>query len=152
MFDEVYYVIGDEDDLVARTQAAGYRTVELGVPIYHLGSGTNQELLAAYMFMRNGIRFCLKYRNPIHALLRALRIIDLACNPWPLTFDKRDLAHRRMRNSGNVFVNLLLWLRAVSWNIVRLPQTLRIRAAERRLILAARASQKARPISNKFST
>ena len=144
MFDEVYYVVGDEDDLGARTQAAGYRTVKLGVPIYHLGGGTNQtyKLRTAYLQMRNGIRFCLKNRNPMHALLRALRIIDLACNPWPVTFDNRNVAHRRMRNSGNVFVNLLLWLRAVSWNIVRLPQTLRIRAAERRLSRAARATRK----------
>ncbi len=126
MFDEVYFVVGDEDDLGARTQAAGYRTVKLGVPIYHFGGGTNQtyRLRTAYLQMRNGIRFCLKNRSPMHALLRTLRIIDLACNPWPLTFDNRDAAHRRMRNSGNVVVNLLLWLRAVSWNIVRLPQTI----------------------------
>jgi GT2 family glycosyltransferase len=142
-FDEVYYVIGDEDDFVARAQAAGYRTVKLGVPIYHLGGGTNEtyKLLTAYLYMRNGIRFCLKNRNSMHATLRALRIIDLACNPWPVTFDN-GVAHRSMRNSGNVFVNLRLWLRAVSWNIVRLPQTLRIRAADRRLSSAARAREK----------
>ena len=41
MFDEVYFVVGDEDDLGARTQAAGYRTVKLGIPISHFGGGTN---------------------------------------------------------------------------------------------------------------
>ena len=92
--------------------------------------------------MRNGIRFCLKNRSPMHALLRAVRILDVACNPWPITFDNQNGAHLRMRNSGNVAVNLLLWLRAVSWNIVRLPQTFRIRAADRRLIRAARAARK----------
>lgn len=144
MFDEVYYVVGDEDDLGARAQAAGYRIVKLGIPIYHLGGGTNQtcSLRTAYLQMRNGIRFCLKNRSPMHALLRAVRIIDVACNPWPVTFDNRDAAHRRMRNSGNVVVNLLLWLRAVSWNIVRIPQTFRIRAAERRLIRATRTTRK----------
>jgi GT2 family glycosyltransferase len=143
MFDEVYYVIGEEVDLGARAQAAGYRTVKFGVPIYHFGGGTNEtyKLLTAYLYMRNGIRFCLKNRSLIHAILRALRIIDLACNPWPLTFDNRDVPHRIMRNSGNLLVNLMLWLRAVLWNFLRLPQTLRIRAAEGRLSAAARAAR-----------
>jgi GT2 family glycosyltransferase len=144
VFDDVYYVVGDEDDLGARAQAAGYRTVRLGIPIYHFGGGTHQNYSrrAAYLQMRNGIRFCLKNRSFLHACLRAVRIIDIACNPWPVSFDPRDVAHWRVRNSGNVFVNALLWLRAVSWNIVRLPQTLRIRAAERRLIRAALAAPK----------
>jgi glycosyltransferase involved in cell wall biosynthesis/GT2 family glycosyltransferase len=141
MFDELYHHIGDEDDLVARTQAAGFRTVKLKIPIHHLGAGTKQEhsSTTAYLQMRNGIRFCLKNRTIRHAILRALRIIDLACSPYPVTFDDGNVAHRRIRNSGNLFINLRLWLRAVSWNIVRLPQTLRLRAAERRLSCAERA-------------
>jgi glycosyltransferase involved in cell wall biosynthesis/GT2 family glycosyltransferase len=143
MFDELYYHIGDEDDLGARTQAAGYRTVKLNVPILHLGAGADQEygLRTAYLQMRNGIRFCLKHRTLTHAVLRSLRIIDVACNPWSVTFDHRNVAHRRMRNSGNVFINMLLWLKAISWNIVRFPQTLSIRAAERRLSCAARVKR-----------
>jgi glycosyltransferase involved in cell wall biosynthesis/GT2 family glycosyltransferase len=143
MFDELYHHIGDEDDLGARTQAAGYRTVKLDVPILHFGAGVDQEysLQVAYLQMRNGIRFCLKHRTMTHAVLRSLRIIDVACNPWPVTFDHRNVAHRRMRNSGNVFINMLLWLKAISWNIVRSPQTLSIRAAERRLSCAARAKR-----------
>lgn len=143
-FDEVYYVIADEDDLGARAQAAGYRLVRLEIPMYHFGGGVTQSFSrrAAYLQMRNGIRFCLKNRHPWNALTRALRIVDVACNPWPLTYDRNDIAHRRTRNSGNVLVNAWLWLRAVSWNIVRLPQTLRIRAGEQRLIRAARAARR----------
>ena len=57
-----------------------------------------------------------------------------------MTFDNQNRAHITMRKSGSIAVNLLLWLRAVSWNLVRLPQTYRIRAAERRLIHTARAA------------
>jgi GT2 family glycosyltransferase len=143
VFDEVYYVIADENDVGARAQAAGYRVASLGIPVYHFGGGTNQtySLRTGYLQMRNGIRFCLKNYGLRRALLRAVRIIDVACNPWPLTFDQRDAAHCRMRNSGNVAVNLLLWLRAVGWNIVHAPETFRIRTAERRHIRAARASR-----------
>ena len=149
-FDEVYFVVGDEDDVAARTQAAGYRTCKLDIPVYHFGGGSHQKCSrrAAYLQMRNGIRFCIKNKTMTHALLRTLRIIDVACNPWPLTIRKSDVSHRRVRNSGNVLVNSWLWLRAVSWNIVRLPQTLRIRTAERRLIHATqqyRERARARP-------
>jgi GT2 family glycosyltransferase len=144
LFDEDYYVVGDEDDMGARAQAAGYRTCKLDIPLYHFGGGTHQKYSrrSAYLQMRNGIRFCLKNRTFLHALMRTVRIIDVACNPWPLTIDKCDVSHRRVRNSGNGFINLWLWLRAVSWNLIRLPQTLRIRAAEQRLIRAARANRK----------
>jgi hypothetical protein len=143
MYDEVYYLAGDDDDLVARAQAAGYRTVKLNIPIYHFGGGTLPiySATSAYLHIRNGIRFCLKNRNALHAIVRAVRFLDVACNPWPLTFDEQNGAHCRMRNSRTKAANLLLWLRAVSWNIVRLPQTYRIRAAERRLIRAARAAR-----------
>lgn len=143
LFDEVYFVVGDEDDLGARAQAAGYRLVTLGIAIYHFGGGTNQNYsqLTAYLQMRNGIRFCLKNRSSVRALLRAARIVDIACNPWPLSFDQTDAAHRKMRNKGNVFANASIWVQAVAWNVFKIPQTLRIRLAERRLIDATLASR-----------
>jgi GT2 family glycosyltransferase len=134
IFDEVYYLAGDDDDFCARTRAHGYRTVKLSIPIYHFAGGTAPTLSvsSAYLHMRNGIRFSLKNRSAISALARAVRFLDVACNPWPVTFDNQNRAHVTMRNSGTLAGNLLRWLRAVSWNIVRLPQTYRIRAAERR--------------------
>jgi GT2 family glycosyltransferase len=144
MYDEVYYLAGDDDDFCSRAQARGYRTVKLLIPVYHFGGGTlpTYSVTSAYLHIRNGIRFCLKNRSAMHALARAVRFLDVACNPWPVTFDNQNRAHLTMRNSGNLAVNLLLWMRAVSWNIIHLPQTYRIRAAERRLIRAARAARK----------
>jgi len=149
LFDEVYFVVGDEDDLGARARAAGYRLVKLGISIYHLGGGTNQicSQRTAYLQMRNGIRYCLKNRNSVRALIRAARIIDIACNPWSLSFDQADAAHRKMRNEGKVFANALIWAQAVAWNVFKFPQTLRIRVAERRLIDAALARSKNRKIN-----
>lgn len=150
LFDEVYFVVGDDDDLTARALAAGYRVVVLDIPIYHLGGGTTQHdsLRTAYLQMRNGIRFCLKNRNPLRALIRAARIVDIACNPWPLSFDQSDAAHRKMRNTGNVLANASIWVQAVVWNVFKIPQTLRIRIAERRLIDATLASRKVQETSN----
>lgn len=138
-FDEIYFVVGDEDDLGARAQRAGFRIAKLNLPIFHHGGGTNTRysLRTAYLQMRNGLRFCLKNRNPFHAMMRALRMIDVACNPWPITYDVNDGAHRRMRNSGNVAVNAWLYCRAIGWNLWALPQTIRVRHQEQKLIRAS---------------
>jgi len=139
LFDEIYFVVGDEDDLGARAQRAGFRIARLNLPIFHHGGGTNTRfsLRTAYLGMRNGLRFCLKNRNPGHALLRACRMIDIACNPWPLTFDQEDAGHCRIRNSGNVAVNAWIYCKAVGWNLWVLPQTIRTRYREQQLIRAA---------------
>lgn len=144
-FDEEYFTLGEEDDLGTRAVAAGYRVVTLNIPIYHFGGGTNRNYSrrTAYLQMRNGVRYCLKSRGTVGALLRVMRTVDVACNPWPLTFDANDPAHGRMRNSGNLLVNTSLLIRAVGWNLLKLPRTMRIRAAERRLIHTALTNRSA---------
>lgn len=153
MFDEVYFIGGDESEMGVRAQAAGYRAVKLNIPIFHFGGGTmrNFSRRTAYLHMRNGIRFCLKNHGWRRAFLRAARMLDVGCNPWPITFDKTHVANSRMRSSGSLGVNFVTWLRAVGWNIVHLLQTLRIRAAERQLIRAARAArnESTEPVHNR---
>jgi GT2 family glycosyltransferase len=149
MFDEVYFIGGDESEMGVRAQAAGYRAVKLNIPVFHFGGGTMQNFSrrTAYLHMRNGIRFCLKNHGWRRAFLRAARMLDVACNPWPVAFDKNHVANSRMRNSGGLGINFVTWLRAVVWNIVHLPQTLHIRAAERQLIRAARAARNESTVS-----
>ena len=143
-FDEIYFVVGDEDDLGARAQRAGYKLVKLGIPIYHFGGGTNQNYgrTTAFRQMRNGIRFSIKNRSLLRAFFRSLRILDVACNPWPLSLDLEDAAHMRMRNSGNVLVNLQIWARAVIWNLWHLRETLSIRTEDSRRAAAVLAERK----------
>ena len=86
-FDEVYYVVGDEDDLSARAHRAGFRVAKLNVPIFHYGGGTNSRysLRSAYLQMRNGIRFCLKHRSPLRAVIR--RRADIGYSVQPMAVD-----------------------------------------------------------------
>ena len=129
MFDETYFIFGDEDDLAARAAQAGYRLLRLNVPIMHFGGGAQprRSRRSAYFQMRNGLRYCLKNRGPLRVPARAARILDVACNPWPVSLDPCDVGHLRMRNTGNVFVNLSLFAAAIGWNAAVLPGTLRAR-------------------------
>lgn len=139
-FDEGYGIFMDEIDLAERAAKAGYQAWHVHLPVLHHGGGTLPRKCprTAYLQMRNGIRFFLKNRNPLRALLRAGRSFDVACNPWPLSFDPSDPAHVRMRNTGNVFRNLWIFLRSIGWNLAVLPWTLRARSRDKARIRAAK--------------
>ncbi len=139
-FDAEYLTFADETDLQARAALAGYQTLKLNLPVYHAGGGTlaRSSRKTAYLQMYSGLRFCLKLGHPLKAVFRTVRCLDVACNPWPFTFDPNDAAHNRMRNTGHPILNLLVLLRALFWNVASLPNTLRSRRRDRRKAIAAR--------------
>lgn len=139
-FDPVYFAYSEEDDLEARAMHAGYLLVRINRPIYHYGGGTSGKRArwTAYMVARNAIRCSLKNRSLFRTLARVARLFDVACNPWPLFLDPADSAHRRIRNSGNLFLNFFLISGACAWNLFFLPQTLAIRRRDRHRAVAAR--------------
>src|SRR5262245_31476050 len=139
-YDTIYHAAADDDDLVARALKAGYRVGQFNIPVVHHGSGTyrRHDLRTAYYHMRNCLRFSIKHRGPLRWPLRIARMLDVSCNPWPLTLNPQDACHDHWRNRGNVLLNAGLLACAIGWNFVRLPQTLYIRARESRLVRASR--------------
>ncbi len=127
--DEIYFAYAEESDLEMRAMRAGYNLIELNTFIFHKGAGTSSKYPSkrAYLLMRNVIRYSIKNRGVIHTILKIIRILDVSCNPFPLTFDRTDSTHRGMRNRGNIFLNTLLFVHALIWNVIFLPQTLAIR-------------------------
>ena len=153
LLDEVYFAYAEEDDLEARAIRAGAQLRRLNVPIYHFGGGTSKRIprRAAYLQMRNAIRYSIKQRSLWRAMLRIGKILDVACNPFSFFLDRQDSSHLRMRGSANVAVNFFLLLAAVRWNLWFLPETLRIRRQERKLVAAyVRSSKSALPAGKKL--
>ncbi len=150
LLDEVYFAYAEEDDLEARAVRAGTQLRRINLPIYHFGGGTSKQipLRAAYLQMRNSIRFSIKQRTLWRAMLRTGKILDVVCNPSPFFLERHDSSHLRMRGRGNLLINFFLLLAAAGWNLLNLPGTLRIRQKERRLI-TAHLRQNARPMAGK---
>jgi GT2 family glycosyltransferase len=141
LFDESYFMYCEEDDLECRVRMAGYKIVEVNVPIFHIEGGTANKYphRMAYLQMRNSIRHAIKNRGAIGTVRTLVRIADAACNPHPIWFDRSNVLHRRLRNSGNVLVNVLLYTRAITWNLKFLPQTIQAKRRHARRALLARA-------------
>ncbi len=131
-FDEVYFAYAEEDDFEARALRAGYRLVQLNIPVYHVGGGTSSKtpFKASYLQIRNSVRYSIKNRRWTRTFLRIFRFLDVACNPFPFSFDPLNPAHRRIRASGNLCLNFLIYLSALIWNLLFLPQTLLIKHRE----------------------
>jgi GT2 family glycosyltransferase len=134
-FDGRYFMYAEEDDLSARVLNAGLRIGYISVPVLHFGGATSSRYRArtTYCQIRNYIRFAIKNRHPLRAMARILRAADISFNPLPLTYDPNDPAHRRMRGSGRLALNCALYIAAVAWNIIFLPETIFLRWRDGRL-------------------
>ena len=85
---------------------------------------------------RNNLRLSLKHDSPAGVLYQVARHFAKGCVPF-LIVDPYDRIARRLRPS-NVFVNFVLWVCAVVWNIWHLPRTLSRRREDQRAIQATR--------------
>lgn len=132
LFDEVYFAYAEESDLEMRAMRAGYRMIELNIPIFHLGAGTSNRypIKRSYLIMRNVIRHSIKNRNALKTLMRIIKTFDISSNPRPFFFDRKDVTHQKIRGQSNVLLNFVLFFGAVLWNVIHLPQTLLIRYKE----------------------
>jgi GT2 family glycosyltransferase len=140
LFDEVYFMLAEEDDLEARALSAGYRIKKLNIPVCHAGRATTSKFprQMTYLQMRNYLRIGIKHMSVMQVGMRIIRMVDVACNPISHYYDAANLVHRRIRGTGNLLLNGGLLCRAIGWNLLFLPDTIRIRLAERRRIQNAR--------------
>ena len=133
-FDEAYWAYSEETDLEMRAEAAGFARALTNVPIWHHSSGTfsRYRLRAAYLAIRNGIRFTIKHDALPKQIKTVLRIFYIGC--WPFyRGDMKNVTIARLR-PRNVLVNFGLDLYCVAWNVLHLPQTLRRRRDDYALI------------------
>lgn len=133
LFDEAYFAYAEEDDLEARAKRAGARLMEIDRRIYHYGGGTSGKFPreAAYLEIRNAIRFSIKNRGILATVARVFKLCDIVCSPFPLFLDRKNQAHLRARGEWSVLANLRMFLRACAWNLRHLGETLAARRRDR---------------------
>jgi GT2 family glycosyltransferase len=129
-FDEGFFAYAEDNDLVIRSQKAGYKIVTTNIPVWHHGGGTFGEtpLWAAALQIRNNIRLSLKHDPPEEILYQIMRHFAKCCIPF-IEVDRRDRVARRLRPS-NLLVNFAIFVYAIGWNIWHFPATLQRRREE----------------------
>jgi len=127
LIDEVYFAYGEENDIEFRAGLAGYRLVEINVPLWHYceGSWGKRRWKASYLAIRNTMRLAIKNYN----LFDIIKIIGFVwfISSFPFKkIDREDVHRRRLRPSWS-FINFWLFLYCLIWNIIHLPETLILR-------------------------
>lgn len=134
LFDPVYLAYCEENDFEARAILAGYRMVQVNVPIWHQSGASFDRvpLRRSYLSMRNIIRYGIKNRTVAYTLRTAAHVLRVAANPF-VDVSRLDVVDQRYR-PGSLLTNASLALLALGWNVVHLPQTLRQRRLDRKRI------------------
>lgn len=127
LFDEDYFMYGEDNDFFSRLIKAGYRIVQTNVPVWHYGEGSseNRKLSATWLAYRNALRFSLKNENPIRILRMLLALLNQGCNPF-LPRKTDESVFKRMRRY-NIVISFILIIASCCWNIINIVPTLRSR-------------------------
>ncbi len=127
LFDEGYYMYGEDNDLFARLIKAGYTILQTNIPVWHYGEGSseNRKFYTTWLAYRNALRFSLKNENPIRIFRMLLALLNQGCNPF-LTRKTDSPVFKRMRRY-NSFVNFILIITSCCWNIINIIPTLKSR-------------------------
>ena len=128
LFDEDYFMYGEDNDFFFRLHTAGFKLIETNVPVWHYGEGSsqNKKLLPTSLAYRNALRFSIKNESLFRVLRMILSLANQGCNP----FLRRPPDHpvfRRMRRYNPVF-NIFLILGSCVWNLCHLSSTIKSRA------------------------
>jgi GT2 family glycosyltransferase len=128
LFDEDYYMYGEDNDLFYRFVKNGFKLVETNVPVWHYGEGSfnNNKLMPVWLAYRNALRFSIKNENFWRIMRMMLSLANQGCNPF-LRRAIEDPNLRRLRRYNPV-VNLFIIFGSFIWNIYNIRSTLRARS------------------------
>lgn len=137
LFDEEYYMYGEDNDFFARLVKAGYIILQTNVPVWHYGEGSseNRKFFAAWLAYRNALRFAIKNENFIGIFKMLLSLLNQGCNLF-LQRKVGDPNFKRLRRY-NIVINFMLIIASCCWNLFYLPKTLWLRIYTNKLIQKA---------------
>ena len=127
LIDKVYFAYGEENDIEFRAKSAGYRLVEINVPLWHYSEGSwgKRKWKASYLAIRNTMRFAIKNYNFFY-IIKIIGFVGFMSSFPFKKINQKDANQRRLRPSWS-FINFWLFLYCLIWNIIHLPETLILR-------------------------
>jgi len=127
LFDEDYFMYGEDNDLFFRLSAAGFKLLETNVPVWHYGEGSsnNNKLLPTWLAYRNALRFSVKNESLFGVMRMGISLLNQGCNLF-LRRPADNPVFKRMRRYNPIF-NIFLIIGSCVWNLWHLRQTLKAR-------------------------
>ncbi len=138
LYDELYYMYGEDNDYFYRCMRVGYKTLQTNIPIYHLGEGFSdsvekQQMLTKYVY-RNWLRFAIKNYSFHQIILTLAKMIAYALLPNTVWKTKRvnKSVDRLIRFKLTYRIKCLV--HSVYWNMANVRGTKRAKFKEQKWI------------------
>jgi GT2 family glycosyltransferase len=127
LYDEAYFMYGEDNDYFARTTKAGYSLIQTNIPVWHYGEGSSgkKKFKNTWLAYRNALRYVVKNETPAKIIKMLMSLMNLGCNPF-LSRKINDPNYNRLRRY-NIAVNFGLILSSCLWNLFNVVPTLRAR-------------------------
>ena len=144
LFDEVYYMYGEDNDYFFRCNKAGYQTLQTNIPIWHKGEGFSesieqQKMVTQYVY-RNWLRFAIKNLSYVQIILIFFKMLGYTFLPTIFWENKRVSSGINVSSSINRLVRFKLayrvkcLLNSIYWNLSNLKHTISIKVEEKNWI------------------
>jgi len=127
LYDETYFMYGEDNDFFSRLHKFGYSLIQTNVPVWHYGEGSSGslKLSATWLAYRNALRFAIKNESFFKVILVVLSLMNQGCNPF-LINKNNDPNYKRLRRY-NIGINFMLIIGSFLWNIINIFSTLKAR-------------------------
>ena len=114
LFDEEYFMYGEDNDYFFRTIKSGFRIIITDIPVLHFseGSSVNSKLTSWYIY-RNFLLFTLKNKDFFEFIKAILKLVYYIFTPFTKNTSPSVL---RIRRNGFLYNNYLLF-KSILWNI-----------------------------------
>ncbi|MHA8078884.1 glycosyltransferase family 2 protein [Aquirufa antheringensis] len=114
LFDEEYFMYGEDNDYFFRTIKSGFRIISTDIPVLHFseGSSVNSKLTSWYIY-RNFLLFTVKNKGFFGFIKAILKLVYYIFIPFTKNTSPSVL---RIRRNGFLYNNYLLF-KSILWNI-----------------------------------
>jgi len=133
LFDEGYYMYGEDNDFFHRLIKAGYRIIQTNIPVWHYGEGSSesvkkQQMMTKYVY-RNWLRFAIKNQTVFQIILTLGKMLSYTFLPrsfWKNKFEHiPQSVNRLLRFNLRYRIKCLVY--SILWNIINIIPTLKSR-------------------------
>jgi GT2 family glycosyltransferase len=127
LFDEDFFMYGEDNDMFLRLRHAGWHIAQVQVPVWHFAGGASRDrpLSSSWLAYRNALRYALKNESTLGVMRVLGSLANQGLNPFASGLAGSP-SFSRLRQQG-ILVNLALLVGAVAWNTAHLRKTWRAR-------------------------
>ncbi len=135
LYDELYWMYGEEDDIFYRCAKAGYDILQTNIPVWHRGEGFSdsierQRIITRYVY-RNWLRLALKNYNIKGIIITLAKLFAYVCGPKVFKHRNKNARSVQRLIRFGLSYRIKCFLYAIGWNLINIWPTYKTKINEK---------------------